>query len=84
MSCLQFPRNFLRWQAPSCILVYSFKSKVYSGHKVLMEAGDNILLIVGDLQWIFDHLLSIIFILIDYTKLYYYNIKLLIPNQLKL
>ncbi len=57
---------------------------VYAGHKVLMEADNNILLIVGDLLWILDHLLSIIFILINDTKLYYYNIKLLIPNQLKL
>jgi hypothetical protein len=52
MSCLQFPRNFLRWQAPSFILVYSFKSMVYAGHKDLMEADNNILLFVGDLQWI--------------------------------
>ncbi len=32
MSCSgrihQFPRNFLRWQAPGCIQVYSFKSMV--------------------------------------------------------
>ncbi len=30
MSCLgrihQFPRNFLHWQAPGCVQVYSFKS----------------------------------------------------------
>ncbi len=32
MSCSgrinQFPRNFLRWQAPGCIKIYSFKSMV--------------------------------------------------------
>ncbi len=34
MSCLgrihQFPRNFLRWQAPGCIQLYSFRSMVFT------------------------------------------------------
>ena len=41
MSCLhriqQFPRNFLCWQAPGCIQIYSFKSVQLPSYKNVMK-----------------------------------------------
>jgi hypothetical protein len=59
-----------------------------TGHKVLMEVDNNILLIVGDQSGILDnllglhpiYLLNIIFILVNYIKLFIIKLVGLILN----
>ncbi len=63
-------------QAPYCLSLEEVA--LCAGHKVLMEADDNLLPIIGDPHWILHeylrprtiHLLNIIIILINCIKLY--------------